>query len=128
MDLSIMANIAVMASISKNSEPLAEADRLTATDAKNAFGSVLERVIRGGRVVITKHDAPKAVLISIDEFNFLTATGDRQLVRLTDQFDAMLERMQTREAGERMKAAFNAQPKRLARAAVSAARKRARSS
>src|SRR5271163_1134979 len=46
----------------------ARAGSVTATDAKNEFARVLESVIRGNRVFITKHDAPKAVLISIDEF------------------------------------------------------------
>jgi prevent-host-death family protein len=44
-----------------------EADSFTATQAKNEFGRILERVIRGETVVITRHDAPKAVLISMED-------------------------------------------------------------
>jgi len=32
---------------------------VSATDAKNVFGRILEKAIQGGRVVITKHDVPK---------------------------------------------------------------------
>jgi len=55
---------------------LGAASTVTATDAKNKFGRVLEKVIQGGLVVITKHDEPKAVLISMREFNALT-NGNR---------------------------------------------------
>jgi len=96
----------------------------TATDAKKRFGRVLEMVLRGGAVVITRHDAPKAILISVDDFNALTRPTDRTLDALSADFDAMLARMQTPKARARMKAAFDASPKKVGRAAVAAARKR----
>ncbi len=43
----------------------------TATQAKNEFGRVLDAALQGATVVITKHRAPRAVLISIDEFTAL---------------------------------------------------------
>ena len=96
----------------------------TATSAKNDFGRLLEIAIRGGRAVITKHDSPKAVLISIDEFNALTGAGKNKLETLSSEFDALLARMQTPKARAGMRAAFNASPKELAEAASAAARKR----
>lgn len=96
----------------------------TATDAKNEFGRVLEMVIQGGVVVITKHDAPKAVLVSVDEFNALARATESKLDTLSSEFDALLARMQTPKARAGMKAAFDASPKQLGRAAVAAARKR----
>lgn len=96
----------------------------TATSAKNDFGRLLEIAIRGGRAVITKHDAPKAVLISIDEFNALTGNGTNKLETLSSEFDALLARMQTPKARAGMRAAFKASPKELAEAASAAARKR----
>jgi prevent-host-death family protein len=95
----------------------------TATDAKNEFGQVLETALRDGAVVITKHDAPKAVLLSLDEFNAL-AGGQRRLDALTGEFDALLDKLQTAGARRGMKAAFDASPGELGRAAVAAARKR----
>jgi prevent-host-death family protein len=107
----------------RRGEPV-EASSFTATDAKKQFGQVLELVLRGGVVVITKHDAPKAIVLSMDEFNALTQGSERRLDSLSADFDAMLARMQTPRARSAMKAAFGASPKELGRAAVVAARKR----
>src|SRR5437868_7353516 len=96
----------------------------TATDAKKEFGRVLEIVLRGGRVVITKHDAPKAVVLSIEEFGALTQATERTLETLSVDFDARLAAMQAPKARAAMKAAFDAAPKELGRAAVAAARRR----
>ena len=103
---------------------LVKADSLSATQAKNELGSVLEKVIQGEVVVITKHDSPKAVLISVDQFEALSRANEVKLDTLSEQFDAVLARMQTSKARAGMKAAFEASPKRLGKAAVSAARKR----
>lgn len=97
---------------------------VTATQAKNEFGSILEKVMQGSMVVITKHDAPKAVLISMDEFTALSRSTELQLNTLSAEFDAALARMQTPKARIKMKAAFGASPKQLGKAAVSATRKR----
>lgn len=101
-----------------------QASSFTATDAKKQFGQVLELVLRGGVVVITKHDAPKAIVLSMDEFDALTRGAENRLDSLSADFDAMLARMQTPKARAGMKTAFGASPKELGRAAVAAARKR----
>jgi antitoxin Phd len=101
-----------------------EASSFTATDAKKQFARVLEMVLQGGAVVITKHDAPKAVLLSVDEFNALTKGAEGTLDTLSAEFDALLARMQTPRARAGMKAAFDASPRELGKAAVAAARKR----
>ena len=98
---------------------------VSATEAKNEFGRILETVIQGGKVVITKHDSPKAVLISIDEFNALSNAHRAELETLSEEFDGLLARMQTPAALAGMNAAFHATPKELGKAAVAAARKRA---
>jgi antitoxin Phd len=97
---------------------------VSATDAKNEFGRILEKVIQGGTVVITKHHDPKAVLMSIRDFNEISRANRVKLDTLSGEFDALLARMQTRAARAAMKSAFNASPKQLAKAAVVAARKR----
>ena len=98
---------------------------ISATVAKNEFGRVLEKVIQGATVTITRHSTPKAVLISIDQFDALSRSHRTALDTLSGEFDLLLARMQTPAARAGMKAAFDASPKRLGRAAV-AARKRAR--
>ncbi len=97
---------------------------ITATEVKNEFGRILERVIGGTTVVITRHDAPKAVLISMDEFNTLSHATRSRLDALSGEFDALLDRMQKPKARRAMKAAFSASPKQLGKAAAAAARKR----
>jgi prevent-host-death family protein len=83
-----------------------------------------KKVIQGGIVVITKHDQPKAVLISVREFNALTNANRIKLDTLSGEFDALLARMQTPAARAGMKAAFDASPKQMGKAAVRVARKR----
>lgn len=109
---------------SHSSDWLGAASTVTATDVKNEFGRVLEKVIQGGIVVITKHDEPKAVLISMREFNALTNANRIKLDTLSAEFDALLARMQTPAARAGMKAAFDASPKQMGKAAVAMARKR----
>ena len=103
---------------------LGAASTVTATDVKNKFGRVLEMVIQGGLVVITKHDEPKAVLISMREFNALTNGNRIKLDTLSGEFDALLARMQTPAARVGMKAAFDASPNQMGKAAVAVARRR----
>jgi antitoxin Phd len=98
---------------------------ISATEAKNEFGRILETVIQGGRVVITRHHSPKAVLISMDEFTALSNAHRAALETLSEEFDGLLARMQTPAARAGMNAAFHATPKELGKAAVAAARKRA---
>jgi len=75
-------------------------------------------------VIITKHDAPKAILISVDEFNALSRGREAKLDTLGEEFDALLARMQTPKARLAMKTAFHASPKQLGKAAVATARTR----
>jgi len=97
---------------------------ITATQAKNEFGRIFEKAIQGDTVVITRHDAPKAVLMSIDQFHSLSQANRARLDTLTGEFDALLARMQKPAARAGMKSAFDASPRRLGKAAVTAARKR----
>jgi|SRR5580693_473005 antitoxin Phd len=96
----------------------------TATEAKNEFGRVLDTAVEKGGVAITRRDAPKAVLLAVEEFDALVAAGERTLDTLTTEFDGLLARMQTPAARKAMGDAFNATPARLGRAAVAAAKKR----
>ena len=80
--------------------------------------------VQGGAVVITKHDAPKAVLISVENFNALAGASETRLDTLNSEFDALLARMQTPSARRGMKTAFAAPERRLGQAAVAATRRR----
>lgn len=97
---------------------------VSATDAKHLFGSVLESAIRGEQVVITRHETPRAVLLSWERYRELTAQPISALDELTAEFDAMLAKLQTPRARKGMKAAFDASPEQLSAAALAGARKR----
>jgi prevent-host-death family protein len=80
--------------------------------------------MRGGRVFITRHATPKAVVLSVDDFTALTRASERALDALGGELDALLARMQTPRARAGLKAAFGASSKEIGTAAVAAARKR----
>jgi antitoxin Phd len=103
-----------------------EAATVTATEAKNEFGRILETVIGGARIFITKHETRKAVLISASDFDAISAaaSGHNKLNTLSDEFDALLAEMQQAGARSKMKSAFGASPKELGQAAVEIAKKR----
>jgi antitoxin Phd len=95
-----------------------EAIKVSATEAKETFGGLLDSVLEGGTVLITKHGTPKAVLLSMEDYGALSRATQTRLDALNREFDAMLMRMQTRKARAGMKAAFAALPKQLGKAAL----------
>jgi antitoxin Phd len=101
---------------------LVDVPMVAASRLKNEFGTVFEQAILGGAVVITKHDTPKAVLLSYAEFEALTQSTTPALNDLSDRFDELLATMQTPKAKAAAAAAFDATPEELGAAAVKAAR------
>jgi prevent-host-death family protein len=99
-------------------------ESVSATTAKNGFGTVLDRVMAGGKVAITKYDEVRAVLLSVREYEALVSNQRDPLVSLRGEFDALVDRMQTPSAKTAGRALFEASPARLGRAAVAGARKR----
>ncbi|MGE0446357.1 MAG: type II toxin-antitoxin system Phd/YefM family antitoxin [Vicinamibacterales bacterium] len=106
------------------SKPAAPVVTVTATEAKNRFGPLLETALRGGAVVITRHDAPKAVLLSMAEYEALRGATAPDLDDLAAQFDARVASLQSPAARKSLKAAFGAAPAELGRMAVAAQRRR----
>jgi prevent-host-death family protein len=96
----------------------------TATEAKNEFGRVLEKAILGELVLITKHDTPKAVLLSMDEFTALSGAPELKINTLSAEFDSLLARMQGPAARKAMDNAFHASSKQLGKAALAGTRRR----
>ncbi len=103
---------------------LVDVPAVAATQLKNGLATVMEQVMRGGAVAITRHETPKAVMIAYEEFVALTRDRAPALNDLAAEYDVLLARMQTPQARKGMTAAFNATPAEMGRAAVKAARKR----
>ena len=95
---------------------------VAASEAKNQFGQVLESALRDGGVVITKHDMPKAILLSIEELEAIASRG--RLDTLAREFDAKYLQMQEPGFGKAVESAFAAPPKKLGAVASKAARKK----
>jgi antitoxin Phd len=101
---------------------LVDVPTVTASRLKNEFGTVFEQAALGGAVVITKHNTPRAVLLSYAEFEALTESATPALNDLSERFDELLATMQTPKAKAGVAAAFDATPEELGTAAVKAAR------
>jgi len=101
---------------------LVDVPSVTASRLKNEFGTVFDEAAVSGAVVITKHNTPRAVLVSYAEFEALTASATPALDDLSERFDELLAAMQTPRARAGVAAAFDASPEELGAAAVKAAR------
>ena len=109
----------------KNSRgELVDIPSIAATRVKNEFGQILEQATHNGAVAITRHETTKAVLLSVAEFESLVSARSRTLDALSNEFDELLANMQTPKSRKGMKAAFNASPHELGRAAVKGARRK----
>lgn len=102
---------------------LVEVEAVAATRLKNEPGAIIEKVMTGGAVAITRHDAPKAVLISYEDFLSLAQAREPSLGALSAEFDRMLDAMQAPGARKAAASAFEASPEQLGAAAVREAAK-----
>jgi len=100
---------------------LVDLTQVPATRFKNELAAMFEQAALGRPVAITRHDTPKAVLISYDEFRALMAARSPSLGALEAEFDALLEGMQSPASRRAMAVAFDAAPAAIGRAAVRAA-------
>jgi antitoxin Phd len=95
-----------------------------ATDAKNEFGSILEAAVQNGAVVITKHEVPKAVLVSVERVAALLSKHEPDLQVLSREFDDLVARMRTPKARAAARGLFAATPEELGEAALAGLKRR----
>jgi len=94
---------------------------VSATKLVAGMQKVTSAVMTHGAVVVTRHDEPAMVLMSIDRYLALEQAAEPDLDALTRQFDDMFASMQGEEAAEAMESAFAMSPAELGKAAVRAA-------
>lgn len=106
---------------------LVEPASFSATEVKNEIGKVLDAVSSRGIATITRHERPRAVILSMEEFEALVQSRQDSLGELSRQFDEIFSRMQEPGAAKAARAAlFDTPEKEIGRVAVKAAARRRR--
>lgn len=100
---------------------------VTATQLKSATADVFDLVLREGAVALHRHDKPRGVLLSMEQYEALTnRPPDPQpdwLADLTLQCQAMVDEMQSPEQKAAAQRLFEATPEELGEAAVRGAQR-----
>jgi len=98
--------------------PMTVLRSVAATDAKNEFGAIMDTAVQDGAVVITKHDTPRAVLVSVDRAEAMLLKHEPELEALSREFDDLVARMRTPKARVAARELLSATPKELGEAAL----------
>ena len=93
-------------------EAIDDLRRTTATDVKKlGWRGVMKSIGRLGKVVVTNHDQPEAVILSIAEYDLvvqaLQASANKDgdaLEQLRRRFDKRLSTLQAEDAADRLRA------------------------
>lgn len=101
---------------------LGKLPRVSATKLVGGMQKVTGAVMAHGAIVVTRHDEPAMVLMSVDRYLQLEQAAEPNLDALTRQFDEMFSRMQDADTASNMADAFAMTPEELGEAAVRAAR------
>jgi len=107
---------------------VAEMPTISATELKNATADVFEQVAAKSAVAVTRHEKPRAVLLSVEQYEALTGQQNPDwLEKLHEEYRGLLDRMQGPEQRAAAERAFNATPEELGEAAVWAAQQKKKS-
>jgi len=93
---------------------------VSATQLVAGIQKVGRTVATHGAVLITKHDQPAFVLMSVERYREMQRAAEPDLGALGGEFDAMMARMQ--DQGDALEDAFAMAPEALGQAAVKAAK------
>ncbi|MDM0010210.1 hypothetical protein QTI51_38555 [Variovorax sp. J22G73] len=93
----------------------------SATKLASGMQAVSHTVMARGAVVITRHDRPSMVLMSVERYLQMEQASEPDLKALTCRFDDMFARMQGEAAAQAMADAFAMAPSELGEAAVAQA-------
>jgi prevent-host-death family protein len=103
-----------------------ELPTITATELKNATADVFDQVAAKQAVAITRHEKPRAVLLSVEQYEALTGQRPDWLEQLHEEYRGMLDRMQGPEQRAIADKLFQATPQELGEAALRAAQQEAK--
>ncbi len=103
-----------------------ELPSVSATMLKNSYAEVLDQVSESGAVAVTRHNKPRAVLLSVKDYEALLHAAPDPLHELKEEYERMFLRMQTPEHASAMERLFKATPEELGAAAVKYAKRQTR--
>lgn len=107
--------------VAESRRVLEELPSISASVLKNRMGDALS-MAGGGGVAITRHQRTEFVLLTAAKYLELQRARQVPLEALADQFDKMVEKMNTRRAKKGVVDLFSATPPELGSSAVKAAR------
>ena len=93
----------------------------SATKLASGMQAVASTVMARGAVVITRHEKPTMVLMSVERYLQMAQASEPDLEALTHRFDDMFARMQGEAAARAMDDAFAMDSSALGEAAIAAA-------
>jgi PHD/YefM family antitoxin component YafN of YafNO toxin-antitoxin module len=93
----------------------------SATKLASGMQAVTTTVMARGAVVITRHERPAMVLMSVERYLQMEQASEPDLDALTHRFDDMFAHMQGEAAAQAMADAFAMDPSELGEAAMAAA-------
>lgn len=108
--------------VEDRAQDLASLTTVSATQLVGAIQRVTGTVLSEGAVVVTRHDEPTMVLVSVDRYLQLARASQPDLRDLTRQFDELVSHMQGPQAVANLANAFAMTPEELGAAAVRAAK------
>lgn len=108
-----------MSIMAKSDGTIADLQRLPASEVKTrGWRGVIRRLRERGPLVVTNHDEPDAVILSVDHYVELVARADRdtqrvesELETLRRRFDERLQALRQPGAGPRLRAAMRSGPR-----------------
>ena len=98
-----------------------ELPSFSATKLASGMQAVASTVMSRGAVVITRHERPSMVLMSVERYLEMERASEPNLEALTHRFDEMFARMQGEGAAQAMADAFAMDPAELGEAALAQA-------
>ena len=81
--------------------------KFSATSLVNKMSAITKEVMRRGVTVITNHNAPTMVLMSVERYIQLEQASKHNLDGLTDEFNSLYAKMQETGVAERTTAALD---------------------
>lgn len=96
-------------------EPIDTLVQMPATDVKRrGWRGIMRAVVTEGKVVVTNHSEPEAVVLSLQEYkrlmhalNQIESKAETELEALRRRFDERLAVLQQPDAGDRLRAVMN---------------------